>query len=122
MSILPAPVGATHELPGVRFTTLASPSKGSRETSVWHVEVHGHADAVTHQVTREEIFVALEGEARATLDHTDMPLHAGETLVLAPGVDSLVAVGDAPFRAIVCLPVGGQAVVGEDAFTPPWAL
>jgi quercetin dioxygenase-like cupin family protein len=35
---------------------------------------------------------------------------------------SLANPGSEPFHAIACLPVGGQAVVGEEpAFTPPWA-
>jgi quercetin dioxygenase-like cupin family protein len=124
MTVLTRPDAPTHELHGARFTTLASPSCGSAETSVWRLELLPEADAVPHRVTREEIFVALEGRARATLDGVGSLLHPGDTLVLAPGVDfSLVAVGGDAFHAIVLLPVGGQAMIaGGDPFTPPWAL
>ena len=124
MTVLEAPAAPTHELPGARFTTLASPSRGAAETSVWRVELHAGAEPVPHQVTREEISVALEGTATATLDGVASELRAGDTLVLAPGVDfTLVAAGADAFHALVCLPVGGQAVTADGArFTPPWAL
>ena len=81
------------------------------------------AEPVPHKVTREEIFVALEGRAQVTLDGIDHVVEAGDTLVLPPGVAfALAAVGGAPFQAIVCLPVGGQATLaGSAPFTPPWA-
>jgi quercetin dioxygenase-like cupin family protein len=124
VSVIPAPAAPTHELPGVRFTTLATPSTGSAETSVWQVELAPHADAQPHRVTREEIFVGIAGRAVATLDGVPHRVGAGDALVVRPGVDFALAVdGDAPFRALVCQPVGGGAVLpGGDPFTPPWAL
>jgi quercetin dioxygenase-like cupin family protein len=123
MSVFTAPAAPTHELPGARFTTLASPSRGSAETSVWRLELRPGAEPVPHQVTREEIFVALEGAASATLDGIVAPVRAGDTLVLSPGVDfTIVATGPEAFHALVLLPVGGQAITAEGAqFTPPWA-
>ena len=123
MPVLPAPTGHSHELPGARFTALATPSRGCAETAVWTVEVLPGADAVPHQVTREEIFVALAGEAAVVLDGAAHALREGDTLVVPAGVTfSLAAAGTAPFRALVCLPVGGQAVIpGGEPFTPPWA-
>jgi quercetin dioxygenase-like cupin family protein len=124
MPVITRPASATHELPGARFTTLASPSCGSAETALWTVEVLPGAEPVPHRLTREEIFIALGGEARATLDGVAHRVREGDALVLPPGVDfSIVATGEVPFRAVVCLPVGGQAVLpGGEPFTPPWAL
>ena len=123
MPVLPCPTAPTHELPGARFTTLATPSLGTCETAIWTVEMLPGADAVPHQVTREEIFVALAGEAAVVLDGAEHALHEGDTLVVPAGVTfSVAAAGTAPFRALVCLPVGGQAVMpGGEPFTPPWA-
>ena len=123
MPVLTPPTAPTHELPGAKFTTLASPRTGSAETSVWRLELLPGAEPVPHTMTREEIFVALEGSARATLDGVTQLVDAGDTLVLPAGVDfTLVAAGDVPFRAIVCLPVGGQGcLAGGAPFTPPWA-
>jgi quercetin dioxygenase-like cupin family protein len=123
MPVLHAPQSPTHELPGVRFTTLASPRLGTTETSIWMLELHAGAEPVPHRVTREELFVALEGEATATLDGVAHTVRAGDTLALPPDVQfALVTSGRAPFRALVCLPVGGQAAIaGGEPFTPPWA-
>jgi len=123
MPVIPAPAAPTHELPGVRFTTLATPSTGTAETSVWHVELAPGADAQPHRVTREEIFVGITGRAVATLDGVPHPVGAGDALVVRPDVDFALAVdGDEPFRALVCQPVGGGAVLpGGEPFTPPWA-
>lgn len=114
----------THELHGARFTPLASPSLGAAETSVWRLSLAAGAPPAEHSVTREEIFVILGGEGVATLDGEQHPLRAGSTLVLPPRVRfTLQARGSAPLEAIVCLPVGGQAVMsgGGEPFTPPWA-
>ena len=123
MLVCQAPAEPTHELPGARFTTLVSPRRGSAETSVWLLELHADADVVPHRVTREEIFVALAGDAIATLDGIAHLLHAGDALALSPDVEfTLATAGSAPFRALVCLPVGGQAMIaGGEPFTPPWA-
>jgi quercetin dioxygenase-like cupin family protein len=121
--VLASPTQPTHELPGARFTTLVSPSRGAAETSVWLLELHADSEPVPHRVTREEIFVALEGHAIATLDGVAHAVHAGDALALPPDVEfTLATMGGAPFRALVCLPVGGQAVIAGGApFTPPWA-
>jgi len=111
-----------HELHGARFHTLASPSLGSEETSVWRVRLEPGTPGLPHRVTREEIFVVLLGSATARLDGTAHPLSAGSTLVLPAGVELALETGAESLEAIVCLPVGGQGVVGDgEPFTPPWA-
>ena len=111
-----------HELHGARFHTLASPSLGSEETSVWRVQLEPGTPGLPHRLTREEIFVVVSGSAKATLDGTAHRLSAGSTLVLPAGVKLALETGAEPLEAIVCLPVGGQGVVGDGApFTPPWA-
>lgn len=114
----------THRLHGAEFTTLASPSLGSAETSVWRLALSAEATPTEHSVTREEIFVIVAGHGVACLDGEAHPLGPGSTLVLPPGVRfSLAARGPEPLEAVVCLPVGGQALLqaGGEPFTPPWA-
>ncbi|MEO7091845.1 MAG: cupin domain-containing protein, partial [Polyangiales bacterium] len=53
MAVLPAPSSPTHSLPGARFTSLATPLRGSRDTSVWRVELAPGTPATVHQVKRE---------------------------------------------------------------------
>jgi quercetin dioxygenase-like cupin family protein len=110
------------QLHGARFQTLASPSLGSRETSVWRLRLDPGTPGVPHRVTREEIFVVVGGSATASLDGSAQPLRAGSTLVLPAGVELSLATDDESLEAIVCLPVGGQGVIGDgEPFTPPWA-
>jgi quercetin dioxygenase-like cupin family protein len=111
-----------HEIPGARFQTLASPSLGSQETSVWRVRLEPGTPGLPHSVTREQVFVVLAGSATAALDGAAQELSAGSTLVLPAGVELCLSTGDEALEALVCLPVGGQGVVGDgDPFTPPWA-
>ncbi|MFP5392201.1 MAG: cupin domain-containing protein [Gammaproteobacteria bacterium] len=111
------------ELHGASFTGLASPSRGSSENAVWIVSLPPGQQGVTHRLTREEIFVALEGRARAQVGPDSLDVTEGSCLVVPAGLDfSLTNDGVEAFRAVAVLPVGGQASVGGGpAFTPPWA-
>ncbi|WP_088290590.1 cupin domain-containing protein [Kineosporia sp. A_224] len=123
MPVITAPPAATHHLPGAAFTALASPSRGSSETSVWQVEIEPGTDAQPHTLTREEVFVVLAGRADVLLDGRRLEAGRGDAIVVPPGVPfALTASGDEPLRALCCMPVGGRAVLpGGEPFTPPWA-
>lgn len=123
MPVITASAARTHELHGARFTTLASPNMGSAETSVWRVSIPADVPPTEHHVTREEVLVFLSGRGVAMLDGEAHPVGPGDTLVLPPRTPfSLRASSPEPLEAIVCFPVGGQAVVGQgEPFTPPWA-
>ncbi len=108
----------------VRFTVLAAPSRGSQENSVWRISMApGVAPGRVHRVTREEVFVALAGQASVTVGAETATLMAGSALVVPPDTDfSIANVGKEPFEAVAVLPVGGHAVLpGEAPFVPPWA-
>jgi quercetin dioxygenase-like cupin family protein len=124
MAVIPAPPAYTHELPGARFTSLATPTRGSTETSVWLVELAPGAAGEPHRLTREEVFVVLEGTAEVRLGDAVTRAQAGDAIVVPPGVRFvLAAVGEEALRALCCLPVGGQGQLAEgEPFTPPWAL
>ena len=124
MPMLPAPMTPTHRLGGASFTSLATPSRGTTDTSVWTVDIAPGTAGAVHRLTREEIFVVLSGQARVRLGGVEQHAGTGDTVVVPPGVDfSIEPAGAEPLRALCALPVGGQARVGAaDAFTPPWAL
>ena len=67
---------AVFAIPGVTFTTCASPSRGSKENSVWRVRIAPGTKPHLHRVTREEIFVAVKG----VLDPST-PQSGGQTLL-----------------------------------------
>lgn len=123
MPFISATDAPTFESHGARFTALAAPSRGATENAVWIVTLQPGTPPVHHRLTREETFVCIEGEARAILDGTSIRLTLGSALVVPPHTDfALETPGDAAFRAVVVLPVGGQGIIGDGPpFTPPWA-
>src|ERR1700712_1645852 len=105
MAVLAAPPAPTHQLPGARFTSLATPSRGSTDTSVWIVELApGHAGA-PHRLTREEGCVVLAGRAEVTRAGPASTAGPGDAIVVPAGVlFALAAAGTEPLRALCCLP------------------
>jgi quercetin dioxygenase-like cupin family protein len=124
MPILTAPRAPTHELGTTRFTSLATPSRGTAETSIWRVEIAPRTPGVMHEVSREELFLVVGGRARVCIGASEQDAAAGDTIVVPPHTPFAVANDtDEPLEAICCLPVGGQALLaGGEPFTPPWAV
>ena len=123
MAVIPAPDAPTHQLGGARFTSLATPSRGSTDTSVWSLEIEPGEPGTPHRLTREEVFVVLAGRAEVLLDGARSTAGPGDAIVVPPGVPfAIAAAGGAPLRALCVLPVGGQAQLADgEPFTPPWA-
>ncbi len=123
MTIINADAAPVFDIPGARFTGLASPKRGACETCVWRIRMEAGTEPRFHKVTREEIFVALSGSAELHIGGKVHRLSAGAAAVVPAGTEfALANRGDEPFEALAMLPVGGQAVVaGEAPFTPPWA-
>ena len=123
MAVITAPAEATHTLGSTRFTSLATPSRGSQETSVWRVDIAPGTPATPHSLTREEVFVVLDGEATVEIDGVGDVAGPGDAIVVPAGVEfALANDGDQPLRLLCCLPVGGQGRIADgDPFTPPWA-
>jgi mannose-6-phosphate isomerase-like protein (cupin superfamily) len=124
MPVIAAPTSPTHEVGGTRFTSLATPSRGSARTSIWQVEIPAGETPTPHELTDEEIFVVLEGAASVTIDGDVSSAGVGDAVVVPAGVSFVLAnAGDQALRLLCCQPVGGQAVLpGGEPFTPPWAL
>jgi mannose-6-phosphate isomerase-like protein (cupin superfamily) len=113
----------TFELDGLTVTGLAAPSRGSTETSVWRLALAPHTAGALHCVDREEIFVALAGDATVTIAGQEHTLTEGAAIIVPPHTDFSVGNrGPKPFEAICIQPVGGRAAYpGGEPFTPPWA-
>lgn len=123
MPIIHASREPTHRLPGAQFTALASPSRGSRETSLWTVELAPETPATPHELTKEEVFYVLSGKARVRLGGEEGEAHPGDAIVVPPNTPfELSALGSDPLRAVCCLPVGGEARLADGTtFAPPWS-
>ena len=111
------------EMHNARFLGLASPQRGAQETAAWIVTLAPGSTGVPHQLTREEVFVALAGRAIATVGDATFEVTPESALVVPAHTPfSLSNPDGVPFRAVAILPVGGKAsVAGGPAFTPPWA-
>ena len=122
MSIIHAPFEPTHDIGTARFTSLATPSRGSMETAVWQVEIDPGAPATPHSLTREEVFVVLGGRASVRLAGHDGVAEVGDAIVVpADTLFELTNAGDSVLRLLCCLPVGGLTRLDGATFTPPWA-
>jgi len=122
LTLIRSEAAPVFELPGVTFHGLAAPSRGSRENSVWRVQIAPGTAGQKHSVTREEIFVALSGQALATIEGEEFSVGAGDALIVpANSSFSLSNSGDEPFIAVAILPVGAKAVTEAGEFVPPWA-
>ncbi len=123
MAVIKRAPSPTHVLEGTRFTSLATPSRGSADTSVWQVEIDPGTPARPHRLTREEVFVVLAGSASVSLAGAETTAEVGDAIVVPADVDFGIAnAGAGQLTLLCCLPAGGQAVVDGTAFTPPWAL
>jgi len=123
MTTIKATDAPRFEIPGVTFTGLASPSRGCTETAVWRVRIEPGDPGTPHRLDREEVFVALAGQATASIGGVDTVVAAGDALIVPAGEPfAITATGDEPFEAVVAFPVGGTAAFeGAEPFTPPWA-
>lgn len=111
------------DLPGVRFTALASPSLGSPQTCVWQLDVEaGLVGDRSHTLDHDEVFVVLDGRVRVTPGGAEV--NAGDTAVVPAGeAIALSNPSDAPARLIVAIRSGFVATMadGTPVGTPPWA-
>jgi len=122
MSVVQAPSTPTHDLGGTRFTSLATPSRGSTETAVWQVEIEPGTAPTPHSMTREEVFVVLAGCAAVRLGEATAVAEPGDAIVVPPDTEFELSNADSTvLRLLCCLPVGGLARLGDREFTPPWA-
>lgn len=122
MTVLTYTDAARHDLGGSRFISLATPRRGSTETAVWRVEIDPGTPAAPHSLTREEVFVVLAGRADVRIGDYVGSAETGDAIVVPAAVEfELSNASDERLELLCCLPVGGQAVLGGDTFTPPWA-
>ncbi len=71
MPLIKSADAPTFEAPLMTAFGLAAPSRGSTENSVWRFVMHPGNPGHAHAVSREEIFVAVSGQASVTIDLGD---------------------------------------------------
>ena len=122
MSVIRGASAPRFELPGVEFTALAAPSRGSADICTWKLTVAPTREPDgAHTLDQDEIFMVLSGSVRAT--------PGGETLgpgdaVIVPAGDpiQLVNVGTEPAQLYVAIRSGFVGTMADGTkVTPPWA-
>ncbi|MEP6766901.1 MAG: cupin domain-containing protein [Gemmatimonadaceae bacterium] len=124
MPVIRAADAAHFEIPGLSVSGLASPSRGTKVTSVWRITLPPETPSVPHSMDKEEIFVALSGSAVLTLHGEDHDVLPGDTIVVpADEIFGLANRGPNPFVAIAVAGAGVQArMTSGERFAPPWTL
>jgi quercetin dioxygenase-like cupin family protein len=122
---------ARHETPNAVMRTLAAPSTGAAELSVWEVRMRAGQRGPVHTVDREQVWLVLAGRLRAQVAAAPSVADAGDALVVANAGDTLlVAAGaerqieaEADLTAIVSSPAGPVVTTPDspDGRPLPWA-
>jgi mannose-6-phosphate isomerase-like protein (cupin superfamily) len=111
------------ELPGVRFTGLAAPSRGSGQVCTWRITVEpGLISEQSHRIDRDEVFMVTSGRLRITPDGEEV--HAGDAVTVPAGEPiALANPGPEPAEAYIAIAAGFTATMadGTHVATPPWA-
>jgi quercetin dioxygenase-like cupin family protein len=108
--------------PNATMTTFAAPSRGSTELTTWRVSMAEGASGPSHVVDREQVWLPLTGTLTVVADGVSTVVGPGQSVVLPAGVVRTVSTPDGPAEAVVCMPVGGAARVGDEVRRLPWAL
>ena len=122
MTVVRTTDAIVHELQGTTFTSYAAPAQGSRELCAWRVEVPAGSTGLPHRVTRDEVFLILDGQFEAHLDGEATRVEPGDVLVVEAGREfRLDNPGDKPATAWVTTSVGLQAQLADGSWlSPPW--
>ena len=84
MHVIRAAEAQRFQLPGVEFTGLAAPSRGSAGLCTWKLTVDpGHGGGEPHTLDRDEVFMVLTGTVQVTPDGDK--LGPGDAIVVPAG-------------------------------------
>ena len=113
----------TFEQGGTTAVGYASPSRGSRDLSLWRIALAAGEASPPHSLSHEEVFLALDGDATATIDGKAEHFASGDCLVVPAGRTFAIQAGDRGLSAVCAMVAGGEATIEPDGptITPPWA-
>ncbi|GAB1642128.1 cupin domain-containing protein [Krasilnikovia sp. MM14-A1259] len=123
MHIIRAAQAQRFEVPGVEFTALAAPSRGSADICTWLITVaSGLRSPESHTLDQDEVFMVLSGAVQLGPDAET--LGPGDAAVVPAGTPIQICnPGDEPARVYVAIRAGfdARAADGTSIGTPPWA-
>jgi len=123
MQVIKGSEAPRFELPGLEFTGLVSPSRGSAGLCAWRLTVApGTAADAPHTLSEDEVFLVAEGAIRLAPEGDVVA--AGDAAVVTAGEPiQLSNAGDGPAVIYVTIRSGFEAKMADGASigTPPWA-
>lgn len=123
MLLIRAAEAPIFDLPGIRFTALAAPSRGSSQTCVWQLRVEpGLVSEEAHTLDHDEVFVVVEGAIRLAPDGDVASV--GDAVVVPAGEPiQLDNAGEGVAVVHVAIKAGFVARMADGSVmgTPPWA-
>jgi len=123
MQVIRAAEAPRFQLPGVEFTMLAAPSRGSKQLCTWKLTVDpGVRGDAAHTLDSDEVFMVLSGSVQVTPDGD--ALGAGDAVVVPAGEPiSVTNLGETPSELHVVITAGFTATMPDGStLQPPWAL
>ena len=121
MPVVTANDAPTFDAGSATITGLASPSRGSTDTAAWRVRFAPDQPSPPHSVSREEIFVVVDGALTVRFNDRNETAEAGGALIVPAGEEIALVAEGGPAEAVCIMAVGGQATADGATFTPPWA-
>lgn len=123
MPVIRSAEGTEHRLHGAVFTAYANPATGSGELCAWSTRLPAGQPGAEHRISREEVFLVLEGTPRASVDGLETTLAPGD-VVVAPA-DCLLRLdnpGAQDALVWVATSTGLSARMADGSeVSPPWA-
>ena len=122
MQVIHAADAPRFQLPGVEFTGLAAPSRGSRQLCTWRLAVDpGVRNDEPHTIDRDEVFMVLAGTVQITPDGEK--LGPGDALVVQAGEPiQLSNLGETTAELYVAITAGFTGTMANGTqIQPPWA-
>jgi len=105
------------------ITGYASPTRGSESLAMWKVSLAPGGASPQHELTHDEVFLVLSGEASFDIDGRCHHVGVGDAICVPPQTPfALRNDGAKPLTAICAMTAGGQARIGAgEPFPIPWA-
>jgi mannose-6-phosphate isomerase-like protein (cupin superfamily) len=122
MYVIRATDAPRFRLPGVEFTGLAAPSRGSAGLCTWKLTVDpGVGGDEPHTLDRDEVFMVLAGTVQITPDGDK--LTAGDAFVVPAGEPiALTNLGPGTAELYVAISAGFTGTMADGTqVQPPWA-
>jgi mannose-6-phosphate isomerase-like protein (cupin superfamily) len=122
MQIIRGSEAPRFQLPGVEFTGLAAPSRGSAQLCTWRLAVDpGVRGDESHTIDRDEVFMVLSGSVQVTPDGEK--LGPGDAVVVPAGEPiRLSNLGETKAELHVAITAGFTGTMADGTqIQPPWA-